>query len=337
MIIFSEQHVPNLATYGILIPAQAERKWQIYNMLQGHPTLGPLQHKWHATWTPKPIDRADLERVHTSEFVEKLVGQNPEELITDAFELIDALGKYNRYDPTLAQKPLFALRDDIFAQCSGTIRTCEVALDSGFSYYLGGGMHHAMPDHGSGFCLVHDIAIAIRKLQYEGRIKTAWVIDIDAHKGDGTAAITKNDNSILTFSIHMARGWPLDGPCFLRNGEANPSFTNSTIDIGIEEHESHTYNLQLHNGLQKLKEISPFKPDLVVVVDGSDPYEGDILPSSGLLKLSLAEMLVRNKIVYEFLKQQKIPQAYVLAGGYGPEVWRVHAQFVEFALTDRLS
>ena len=78
-------------------------------------------------------------------------------------------------------------------------------------------MHHAQRAYGDGFCIVNDIVIAIRKLQAEGLVRTAWVIDIDAHKGDGTAAITLGDDSIITLSIHMAQGWPLDGKKYDEN------------------------------------------------------------------------------------------------------------------------
>lgn len=335
MIIFSEQAVPDLSTYGILVPAQADRKWQIYKMLTGHPTLSAIQNQWHASWQPAPVTRDDLARAHTSEFVNGLLSEKPEPYILDAFELVDALGRYNRYDPNQAKKPLGALRDDILRQVSGTVRACEVALESGFAYYLGGGMHHAMPDRGAGFCLVHDIVIAVRKLQSEGRIRNAWVIDVDAHKGDGTAELTKNDDSILTLSIHMARGWPLDANSTFANGTPNPSFTSSTVDVGVESFEARDYNSKLQDGLKRLAQLSTFNPDLVVVVDGSDPYEDDSLPSTSLLKLNLPELLMRDKIVYEFLKSRSIPQAYVLAGGYGPHVWKVHAQFIEWALTQR--
>lgn len=335
MIIFSEQTVPDLSTYGILVPAQADRKWQIYKMLTSHPKLSAKQHKWHASWQPWLMTYDDVARVHASEFVNGLFSENPEPYILDAFELVDAMGRYNRYDPNLAKKPLKELRDDILRQVSGTVRVCEVALENGFAYYLGGGMHHAMPDRGAGFCLVHDAVIAIRKLQNEGRIRNAWVVDVDAHKGDGTAELTKNDDSILTFSIHMARGWPLDTNSTFANGIPNPSFTSSTVDVGVESFEAREYNSKLQDGLEKLEQLSSFKPDLVVVIDGSDPYEDDSLPSTSLLKLNLSELFLRDKIVYEFLKSRSIPQAYLLAGGYGPHVWKVHAQFIEWVLMQR--
>jgi len=81
---------------------------------------------------------------------------------------------------------------------------------------------------------VNDLVIALRRLQFENRIRSAWVIDVDAHKGDGTAAITAGDQSIVTLSIHMARGWPLDQPERDTDGRLNPSFIPSTIDILME-------------------------------------------------------------------------------------------------------
>jgi acetoin utilization deacetylase AcuC-like enzyme len=176
--------------------------------------------------------------------------------------------------------------------------------------------------------------IAIRKLQAEGLIRTAWIIDIDAHKGDGTAALTKGDDSIITLSIHMANSWPLDGDEYDPDGKFNHSFTPSDIDIPMAKGEDHLYIPRLQEGLERLDRWA--HPDLALVVSGADPYFKDELPSTGDLKLSLAQLKERDLLTYNFLKQRDIPRAYLMAGGYGDSCWEVYAQFLEWALVDAL-
>jgi acetoin utilization deacetylase AcuC-like enzyme len=195
-------------------------------------------------------------------------------------------------------------------------------------------MHHAKRDTGAGFCLVNDIVIALRKLQSEKLIQTAWVIDLDAHKGDGTAVLTAADSSITTLSIHMAHGWPLDGDAYDAQGRLNPSFVPSDIDIAVAAGEEKDYVVRLEEGLEKLIRIGP--PHLALVLAGSDPYEKDELPSTAELKLTLAQLKQRDQLVYHFLKSQHIPRAYVTAGGYGEHAWEVDWQFLEWVLQDNL-
>jgi acetoin utilization deacetylase AcuC-like enzyme len=209
-----------------------------------------------------------------------------------------------------------------------------VALKNGFCFYFGGGMHHAQKDYGNGFCLLNDIAIAIRKLQAEKVIKQAWIIDVDAHKGDGTAALTEGDDSVTTLSIHMAKGWPLDQEKYDSGGKLNPSFIPSDIDIPIDAGEEHLYVTRLKEGLRMLD--SQPTADLAVVLAGADPYEKDELPSAKLLQLSLEQLQERDLLIYDFLQNKSIPTAYLMAGGYGESAWEVYTQFLEWALLDNL-
>jgi acetoin utilization deacetylase AcuC-like enzyme len=248
--------------------------------------------------------------------------------------LIDEQGNYYLYDPDIATLPLTRLFDRTLTTVASTVQCCRTALDNNFCYAFRGGMHHAQCGYGAGFCPINDIVIAIRKLQAENSIRTAWVIDTDAHKGDGTAALTRGDDSITTLSIHMAHGWPLDGEKYDHSGNLNPSFTPSNIDIPMARGEDHLYVSRLQEGLNKLANRS--LPDLAVVVSGADPYEKDKLPSTADLKLTLAQMKQRDLLVYGFLKERKIPGAYLMAGGYGERSWQVYAQFLEWALLDNL-
>ena len=230
--------------------------------------------------------------------------------------MIDVDGNDHRYQPGLAARPLAELFDRILIRGGGeTLQCCRRALESGFCFYFGGGMHHAQKDYGAGFCVVNDLVVALRRLQAETRIRSAWVIDVDAHKGDGTAALTAGDDSITTLSIHMAAGWPLDQPERGADGRPNPSFIPSTIDIPIAAGEEPVYTRRLGEGLERLSGAG--RPDLALVVCGADPYELDELPSTAGLRLSLAQLLERDQLVYSFLKTRGIPGAWVMAGGYG--------------------
>ncbi len=191
-------------------------------------------------------------------------------------------------------------------------------------------MHHAHADHGSGFCIINDIVIAARKMQAEHGAEKVWIIDTDAHKGDGTAGATQGDDTIVTLSIHMASGWPMDGPPILPNGSPNPAHTPSDIEIPIESGEEPKYLERLDQGLAQLAASGP--ADLAIVVSGADPFEKDELPSTAKLKLTLEQLMARDKMVYHFLRDRRIPTAFLMAGGYGDEVWKVFSQFLIWAL-----
>jgi acetoin utilization deacetylase AcuC-like enzyme len=267
--------------------------------------------------------------------VDRLFSNALEQEIIRTFELVDSHGNYHRYDPTQATQPLEKLLERAMYSIGGDFQCCQVALKSGFCYYFGGGAHHAQPDYGKGFCLLNDIVIVLRKAQSEGLIRNAWVIDVDAHKGDGTAAITRGDDSIRTLSVHMARGWPLDAAELDADGRPNPSFIPSDVDIPVDSGEEQDYVARLEEGLQRLAGMS--SPDLALVVDGADPYEHDELPSTRLLRLSKSQMMQRDTLIYSFLGSRGIPAAYLMSGGYGEKTWKVYYQFVEWALLDRLS
>ena len=268
-------------------------------------------------------------------YIQKLYSNALEQEIVKTFELIDSHGQFFRYNPQNATLPLTDLFGRILDRVAGTWQCCMVALREGFCFYFGGGMHHAQKHYGNGFCIVNDIVIAVRRLQAENRIKTAWIIDVDAHKGDGTAALTADDDSITTLSIHMARGWPLDGERYDKKGNLHLSFIPSDIDIPIAPGEDHRYVNALRQGLDRLDTFPT--PDIAVVVSGADPYEKDTLPSTSGLKLSLEQLKTRDIMVYNFLKERGIPRAYLMAGGYGEHAWEVYAQFLEWALLDFLS
>jgi acetoin utilization deacetylase AcuC-like enzyme len=334
MIIYDPNMKEGLTDFGIEIPIHHSRAARTFEKLKNHEVLGPRVDRWHVGSINETITRKDLLRAHSDEYVARLYSDKLEDEIIRTFELIDEDGRYYRYNPDNATHPLSQLFDRLLLKAAGTVQCCRMALEKGFCFTFGGGMHHAKTDYGAGFCMVNDIVIALRKLQAENLIRTALVIDLDAHKGDGTAMLTEEDSSITTLSIHMAHGWPLDGEAYDHQGRLNPSFIPSDIDIPVATGEEHLYVARLQSGLERLNGIGT--PDLAVVLAGSDPYEKDELPSTTGLKLSLKQLKERDLLVYHYLKDRRIPRAYVTAGGYGECSWEVDWQFIEWALQDNL-
>jgi len=333
MILHDRQDTVSLAQFGILIPVHYSKAGRTLEELRGHPELGAAADELIVPTGPAEITREDLLRAHTRDYVERLFSPRIEEEVIKTYELILPDGSYNRYDPAQASRPLSEVLDRALDRASGTVQCCRMALKSGFSFYLGGGMHHAHADQGKGFCLVNDVVISLRKLQAEGLITRAWVIDVDAHKGDGTASITGNDSSIVTLSAHMARGWPLSEPEYPEGGRRNPSFTPSDIDIGVASGEEGAYLSRLEAGLRELDGYP--RPDLALVLSGADSYELDELESTSELNLSLDQLLARDQMIDGFLRERGIPGAWLMAGGYGPQTWRVYTQFLEWVYREK--
>jgi len=334
MILYNPQCTMPLIDFGILIPIQYDKQERVFQALKEGPLAAFPESRWHRLPSCTGIGREDLLRVHTLSYVDRLFSPAVEKEAIRTFELVDSNGTYHRYDPSQAKRPLSDLLLRALAIVQGTYETCITALQEGFAYFLGGGMHHAVPDHGSGFCMVNDLVIALRKVQAQGKIRRAWIIDVDAHKGDGTAVITYGDPTIRTLSIHMAHGWPLDTPEYDAEGRYNPSYTPSDIDIGIEPGEEGLYVRKLEEGLHHLEHFG--SPDLALVVDGSDPYEKDELESTRLLALSEEALLERDLLIYRFLEKRNIPSAWVMAGGYGKHSWKIYVNFLGKVLPTRL-
>ncbi|KPJ77065.1 MAG: histone deacetylase [Deltaproteobacteria bacterium SG8_13] len=334
MILYDPQHQFTLLEFGIQIPVMNSRASRTFQNLTSHPLLGPRITDWHQHRDGNHLSIEDLERVHDPAYVRKLFSPGLEEEIMKTFELVDSRGSYNRYDPRQATRPLTELFDRILDRASGTVQCCRAALEKNFCFYFGGGMHHAQKNFGKGFCIVNDVVLAVRKLQAENSIRSAWIIDIDAHKGDGTAALTQGDDTVVTLSAHMATGWPLDGPSHDEHGRLNPSFIPSDIDIPVAAGQEHLYVKKLADGLRQLESYP--RADIAVVLSGSDPYEKDALPSTAPLRLSLEQLFERDRLVYRFLKERRIPRAYLMAGGYGDYSWQVYTQFLQWALVDHM-
>ncbi|HEU5086768.1 MAG TPA: histone deacetylase [Roseiflexaceae bacterium] len=199
-----------------------------------------------------------------------------------------------------------------------TIAACRAALLNGMvAVNLAGGTHHAYADHGEGFCVFNDSAVAGRVIQAEGRVRQIVVIDCDVHQGNGTAAILAGDASIFTFSIHGEKNYPFHKE-------------QSDLDIALPDGSGDdVYLAALEEGLAEAIERS--RPELAIYLAGADPFEGDRL---GRLKLTKAGLAMRDRLVFETCRSAGLPLAVTMAGGYGRDISDtvdVHLQTVQLA------
>ena len=326
MFIINPNRLLNLKEYGILIPLLDKRFIECTKWIHQHVDSSLI----HTMINPSPLSFDELTTCHEKIYIDLLTAQ-PEKEIIQTFELLDANNEYHRYDPQVATRPLHELVERISSHIRGSLIASEICLanSSKFSFFLGGGLHHAMSFGGRGFCLLNDIVLSIKLLQQKKLIETAWVIDVDAHKGDGTAQITQDDESIITLSIHMGNGWPLNSEKYDESGQLRPWFIPSNIDIEIFPGDENQYNDLLLAGLQKLTNTYP-KPDMVIINLGSDPYEGDELESTNLMNLNLDQMQKRDRLLFDFFFNWKIPQTYLMSGGYGENAHLPYLKFFEY-------
>ncbi len=201
----------------------------------------------------------------------------------------------------------------------GTMLAARLALGTGIGINCGGGSHHAFRGHGEGFCLLNDIAVAIKKLLKERRIKRAMVIDLDAHQGNGTAAIFRGDKRVFTFSMHGAGTYP---------EKKEKSSLDTALSPGTGDA---AYLALLRRGLRGA--IKKFKPGLAVYVAGADVYKGDLLGRLGLTRGGIRK---RDAFVFGECRLRGVPVALVLSGGYAKkfsDTVRIHADTIKTALS----
>ena len=180
----------------------------------------------------------------------------------------------------------------------GTTLAGRTALDLGASLHLSGGFHHAFADHGEGFCYVNDVAVAIRRLQQDGAIARAAVIDCDLHQGNGTAAIFAGEASVFTFSIHEEDNYPMPKP---------PGDLDIGLPTGCDDEQ---YLEGVRRGVESALDEPP---DLAFYLAGADPYEDDLL---GGLAVTMQGLEQRDRVVLSACAEKRVPVAVVLAGGY---------------------
>ncbi len=189
------------------------------------------------------------------------------------------------------------------ASLQGTILAAKQALRDGVASNLAGGTHHAYPDHGEGYCLLNDIAIAARVLWRDGLVERIAVIDCDVHQGNGTAAIFKDDPDVYTFSIHGEKNFPA------RKEQSNLDI-HLPDGVGDEE-----YLAVLQRHVPRI--LDDFKPDFVFYQAGVDPFERDRL---GRLKLTLDGLKRRDEFVISMCRDRNLPVATTMGGGYAKDI-----------------
>ena len=195
------------------------------------------------------------------------------------------------------------LVDFFLLMVGGTIVAAENALEAGLSFHIGGGFHHAFIDHGEGFCVFNDVAVALEKMIISERIKKALVVDCDVHQGNGTAAIFRDRDYAFTFSIHQMDIYP-----------AKKSY--SSLDVGLWSGDGdEQYLEQIRRYFPPLYEKE--NPDLIFYLAGADPYERDQLGGLDITSEGLQE---RDKIIIEGARKLGIPLVILLAGGYAYDV-----------------
>jgi acetoin utilization deacetylase AcuC-like enzyme len=232
---------------------------------------------------PEPASDDDVGLVHTAEYVRKL-----------------RAGTLSVTEQLVLEVPFSVeLRDAMWLCAGGSMLAARVALEHGLAFHLGGGFHHAFPDHGEGFCLINDVAIAIQALRRDGSIESAVVIDLDVHHGNGTAAIFSQEPDVFTFSMHQEHNYPAWKP---------PGNLDLGLDNGTDDAE---YLTALEHHVPRI--LDAHQPELAFYLAGADPYAQDQL---GGLRLTVEGLRRRDAIVLDGLREARVPAVVTLAGGY---------------------
>jgi len=236
---------------------------------------------------PQPATDEDVLRVHSQEYVYKLKN-----------------GSLSRTEEMRLEVPYSKkLIEACWLAAGGSILAGRRALQDGWAANIGGGFHHACPDHGEGFCVIHDVAIAIRRLQFDGAMERAMVVDTDVHQGNGTAVVFGGDGNVYTLSLHQEHNYPFPKP---------PSTMDVDLPDGIGDEE---YLAILEKHLHQA--FHDFSPELLFYVAGADPYREDQL---GGLALTMEGLAQRDALVFDYARRNGVPVAIALAGGYARRV-----------------
>jgi acetoin utilization deacetylase AcuC-like enzyme len=263
--------------------------------------------------TPRPASDQDILLVHTPQYVQKLK--------TGTLSAREELLMEIPYSPELVRA--------FWLAAGGSMLAADYALRDRVAFNIGGGFHHAFPDHGEGFCMIHDVAVAIRRMQRDDRIRTAMTVDCDVHQGNGTAAIfagVRVPSDALPSASRMAAGRPAK----MRAAHAGDVFTislhqehnypawkpPSSIDVDLpDEIGDEEYLAWLDNALSSA--LRQFEPELLCYIAGADPYREDQL---GGLSLTIEGLKRRDELVFRVAKARGIPVMVTYAGGYARKV-----------------
>jgi acetoin utilization deacetylase AcuC-like enzyme len=264
---------------------------------------------------PQPSSDEDVLLVHTPQYVQKLK--------TGTLSAREELELEVPYSPELVRA--------FWLAAGGSILAADYALQNRVGINIGGGFHHAFPDHGEGFCMIHDVAVAIRRMQRDGKITRAMTVDCDVHQGNGTAAIFAGAHTpmgslpstspsalyplspakvrgtyagdVFTISLHQENNYPMWKP---------PSSIDVDLPDGIRDDD---YLAWLDNALSS--GLRQFEPDLICYIAGADPYREDQL---GGLALTIEGLKRRDQLVFRVARARDIPVMVTFAGGYARRV-----------------
>jgi acetoin utilization deacetylase AcuC-like enzyme len=272
--------------------------------------------------TPQFASDEDILLVHTPEYVHKLK--------TGTLSPQEEMQLEVPFSPELVRAFWLAAR--------GSILAAQYALQDRIAINIGGGFHHAFPDHGEGFCMIHDVAVAIRVMQRDKKIARAMTVDCDVHQGNGTAAIfsgsqpladvlpsksagthhQKPSADVFTISLHQQNNYPAYKP---------PSSIDIDLPDGIGDD---AYLAWLDNALSS--GLRQFQPDLICYIAGADPYREDQL---GGLSLTIEGLKKRDELVFRVARAKGIPVMVTYAGGYARRVEdtvTIHCNTVQVAV-----
>lgn len=268
---------------------------------------------------PEPAADQDILLVHKPEYVEKLK--------TGTLSPREEMEMEIPYSRDLA--------DAFWLAAGGSILAARQSLTDRVSISIGGGFHHAFPDHGEGFCMIHDVAVAIRSLQHDQKIRTAMTLDCDVHQGNGTAVIfagTRTASSLLPSVASSTLRRPEGVP---RPGKMRQTNVGDVFTISLHQHNNYplwkppsSIDVDLPDGLGDddylawldhalSSGLQQFQPDLLCYVAGADPYKEDQL---GGLSLTIDGLKQRDELVFQVARARNIPIMVTFAGGYAQNV-----------------
>jgi acetoin utilization deacetylase AcuC-like enzyme len=268
---------------------------------------------------PQPATDLDILLVHKPEYVQKLK--------TGTLSPREEMEMEIPYSRDLVEA--------FWLAAGGSILAARQCLADRVSISLGGGFHHAFPDHGEGFCMIHDVAVAIRRMQRDDKIRTAMTVDCDVHQGNGTAAIfagTRTASALLPSSSTSTVEQSPDAP---RRGKMRGAHAGDVFTISLHQHNNYPlwkppssididlpdgtgdddYLAWLDNALSS--GLRQFEPDMLCYVAGADPYKEDQL---GGLSLTIDGLKKRDELVFRVARARDIPVMVTFAGGYARNV-----------------
>lgn len=268
---------------------------------------------------PEPATDQDILLVHRPDYVRKLT--------TGTISQREEMEMEIPYSRDLVEA--------FWLAAGGSILAARLSLADKIGITIGGGFHHAFPDHGEGFCMIHDVAVAIRRMQRDDKIRTAMTLDCDVHQGNGTAAIfagTRTASSLLpsvsSSTLRDRVNLPVGGK--MREAHAGDVFTislhqhnnypmwkpPSSIDVDLPDGTGDDdYLAWLDNALSS--GLRQFEPDLICYIAGADPYREDQL---GGLSLTIEGLKKRDELVFRVARTCGIPIMVTFAGGYARNV-----------------